>query len=121
MALQGAMLFVKDLERMTAFYNEVLGLTVVAETRLPDWVEFRSNGSRFSLHAIPPEIAANINIDAPPSPRERSVTKLTFQVADVNATLSKIEAMGLPLLRRPWGEVEATDPEGNVFALTTNH
>jgi len=25
--------------------------------------------------------------------------------------------MGLPLLHRPWGEVEAMDPEGNVFAL----
>jgi catechol 2,3-dioxygenase-like lactoylglutathione lyase family enzyme len=118
MALQGAMLFVKDLDRMTAFYTEVLGLTAVAETRLANWVEFQSNGSRFSLHAIPPEIAASISIETPPAPRERSATKLTFQVADVNATLSKIEAMGLPLVRRPWGAVEATDPEGNVFALT---
>ena len=117
MTLQGAMLFVNDLARMTAFYTEVLGLTVVAETRLENWVEFRSNGSTFSLHAIPAEIAAGITVEAPPAPRERSVTKLTFQVADVNATLSKIAAMGLPLLRRPWGEVEATDPEGNVFAL----
>jgi hypothetical protein len=25
--------------------------------------------------------------------------------------------MGLPLLHRPWGEVEVTDPEGNVLAL----
>jgi hypothetical protein len=25
--------------------------------------------------------------------------------------------MGLPTLRRPWGGVEAVDPEGNVFAL----
>jgi catechol-2,3-dioxygenase len=32
--LQGAMLFVKDLDRMTAFYSEVLGLTVVTATRL---------------------------------------------------------------------------------------
>src|SRR5687767_9866209 len=113
MTLRGAMLFVKDLEPMTAFYTEVLGLTVVPETRLADWVEFRSNGSRFSLHTIPSAIAAGITIAIPPAPRERSVTKLTFQVADVNDTLSKIEAMGLPLLRRPWGEVEATDPEGN--------
>ena len=28
-----------------------------------------------------------------------------------------IEALGLPLLRRPWGGTEAVDPEGNVFAL----
>jgi hypothetical protein len=43
--------------------------------------------------------------------------KLTFEVRDVAATLTTIEAMGLPLLRRPWGGTEAVDPEGNVFAL----
>jgi catechol 2,3-dioxygenase-like lactoylglutathione lyase family enzyme len=117
MALQGAMIFVKDLERMTAFYTEVLGMKVVAETRLPTWVEFESAGSRFSLHAIPSDIASDISLQTPPVPRERSVTKLTFEVADVEGTLARIEAMGLPLLRRPWGGVEAIDPEGNVFAL----
>jgi predicted enzyme related to lactoylglutathione lyase len=117
MTLQGAMLFVKDIGRMTAFYTEVLGLAVVPETRLANWVEFQSNGARFSLHAIPAEVATGIIIDSPPVPREKGGTKLTFAVADVAATLSRIEAKGLPLLRRPWGEVEATDPEGNVFAL----
>jgi hypothetical protein len=38
-------------------------------------------------------------------------------VADVEATLATIERLGLPLLKRPWGVVEAVDPEGNVFAL----
>ena len=117
MALSGAMLFVKDLDRMTAFYTDVLGLKAVAATRLNDWVEFESAGSRFALHAIPPGTAAGIIIDSPPVPRERSATKLTFAVADVDGTLARIEAMGLPVLRRPWGEIEATDPEGNVFAL----
>jgi predicted enzyme related to lactoylglutathione lyase len=117
MTLQGAMLFVKDLERMTAFYADVLGLAVVPETRLANWVEFTSNGARFSLHAIPAEIATGIVVDSPPVPREEGATKLTFRVADVATTLSRIESMGLPLLHRPWGEVEAMDPEGNVFAL----
>jgi predicted enzyme related to lactoylglutathione lyase len=118
MMLQGAMLFVKDLERMTAFYTEVLGLAVVPETRLANWVEFQSNGARFSLHAIPAKIATGIAMNSPPVPREKGRAKLTFAVADVATTLSRIESMGLPLLLRPWGEVEATDPEGNVFALT---
>lgn len=117
MTLQGAMLFVKDLDRMTTFYTEVLGLTAVPDTRLADWVEFRSDGSQFSLHAIPSDTAAAIHIGSPPSPREQSVTKLTFAVSDVAATLARIEALGLPLLRRPWGDVEATDPEGNIFSL----
>lgn len=117
MALHGAMLFVKDFERMTAFYADVLGMKAVAGTRLDNWVEFESQGARFSLHAIPAEIAAGMSIASPPVPREQSAAKLTFAVADVDGTLARIEAMGLPLLRRPWGEVEATDPEGNVFAL----
>ena len=116
MKLSGAMLFVKDLQRMTGFYRDVLGLRPVEETRLPDWVEFHGD-AQFSLHAIPAGIAAGIAIDSPPRPREQGGTKLTFVVADVEATLASVEGMGLPLLHRPWGAVEAVDPEGNVFAL----
>jgi len=116
MKLHGAMLFVKDLQRMTGFYSDVIGLRPIAETRLPDWVEFHGE-AQFSLHAIPAAIAAGISIDSPPQPREQGATKLTFVVADVETTLAAIERMGLPLLRRPWGGVEAVDPEGNVLAL----
>ena len=115
MRLAGAMLFVKDLPSMTVFYREVIGLRPIEETRQPDWVEF--DGAQFSLHAIPAAIAAGIPIDSPPRVREEGATKLTFVVADVEATLASIERMGLPLLRRPWGGIEAVDPEGNVFGL----
>ena len=116
MKFAGAMLFVKDLPRMTGFYSDVLGLRPITETRLPDWVEFHG-AEQFSLHAIPVAFAAGISIDSPPKPRDQDATKLTFVVADVEATLAAIEGMGLPLLKRPWGGVEAVDPEGNVFAL----
>ena len=112
------MLFVKDLGGMTAFYSDVLGLQPVEETRLENWVEFRGDGLRFSLHAIPSAIATEIRIDSPPLPREQSSAKLTFAVQNVDATFKKIEQMGLPLLRRPWGGTEAVDPEGNVFAVS---
>ena len=117
MRLDGAMLFVKDLNRMTAFYRDVLGLQPIEETRLEDWVEFIGDGVRFSLHAIPSAIATGIRFDSPPRPREQSSAKFTFAVRSVDATLAKIEGMGLPLLRRPWGDTEAVDPEGNVFAV----
>jgi predicted enzyme related to lactoylglutathione lyase len=117
MGLHSAMLFVKDLSRMTAFYSDVLGLTPNQETRLENWIEFSDSASRFSLHAIPDAIASGIQIESPPRPREQGGTKLTFAVQDVDATLQKIEAMGLPLLRRPWGSTDVCDPEGNVLAL----
>ena len=113
------MLFVKDLDRMTAFYRDVLGLQPVEATRLENWVEFHGDGVRFSLHAIPSAIATELRIDSPPRPREQSSAKLIFAVQNVDATLRRIEQMGLPLLRRPWGGTEAVDPEGNVFAVGT--
>lgn len=117
MRFDGAMLFVKDLGRMTAFYSDVLGLQPIEETRLDNWVEFKGDGARFSLHAIRADIAASIHIDSPPRPREQSGTKLTFAVQSIETVLQKIEQMGLPLLQRPWGGTEAVDPEGNVFAI----
>jgi catechol 2,3-dioxygenase-like lactoylglutathione lyase family enzyme len=118
MGLAAVMLFVRDLDRMAAFYRDVLGLQPVEETRLPDWIEFRGGGVRFSLHAIPAAIAAEIGIDSPPRPREHAAAKLTFAVEDVAVTLANIEQMGLPVLHRPWGATDAADPEGNVFAVS---
>jgi len=117
MPFVGVMLFAKDLPRLTAFYRDVVGLEPIEATRQPDWVEFHGDGARFSLHAIPPAIAAGISIESPPRAREQGAAKLAFRVRDVEAALASIQAMGLPLLRRPWGGVEAVDPEGNVFAL----
>jgi catechol 2,3-dioxygenase-like lactoylglutathione lyase family enzyme len=116
MGFDGAMLFVKDLPRMTAFYRDVLGLPPIEDTRLPNWVEFHGV-TRFSLHAIPAAIAEGIAIESPPRPREHGGIKLTFAVEDVEATLASIEGMGLPLLRRAWGAIDAVDPEGNVVGL----
>ena len=118
MPFDGAMLFVKDLDRMTAFYRDILQLQPVEDTRSDNWVEFKGDGARFSLHAIPPAIAASIHIDSPRRPREQGGVKLTFRVRDVHATLERITADGLPLLQRPWGSTDAIDPEGNVFALS---
>ena len=117
MALDGAMLFVKDLPQMTRFYSDVLGLRPLETTRLPDWVEFAGDGPRFSLHAIPAAIAETIQIESPPRAREQGGVKLTFSVPDVEAALATIAGRGLPVLRRPWGGTDACDPEGNVIGL----
>ena len=44
MQLDRAMLFVKDLDRMTAFYRDVLQLQPVEDTRLDNWVELKGEG-----------------------------------------------------------------------------
>jgi catechol 2,3-dioxygenase-like lactoylglutathione lyase family enzyme len=117
MRLDRAMIFVKDLERMTAFYRDVIGLQPIEATRHPDWVEFEAGGLGFSLHAIPREFAEHIRIASPPRPREQDACKLTFAVDDVDGELERLTGLGVAILRRPWGDWDAVDPEGNDFGV----
>ena len=119
MRLISAMIFVKDLPRMAAFYENTLGLKPIAETRLDNWVEFEAGPARFSLHAIPAAIAEQIKIPSPPEPRERNPVKLSFEVDDVAAERHRLESLGVMILERPWGAYDGVDPEGNVFGLSS--
>ncbi len=108
------MLYVKDLDRMRRFYGALLGQEPVAATASETWVEFESG---LSLHAIPPHIAEAIVIESPPAVREETPIKLIFPVADLEAVSAKLEALGAPVTRRPWGACDCVDPEGNVFQI----
>jgi len=105
------MLYVKDLHRMEAFYRDVLGL--IPKDRSEMWVAF----DRFGLHAIPEPIAAQIEIQSPPKVREKVPFKPVFAVADVAEEGVRLEALGVTILRRPWGGSDGVDPEGNVFGI----
>jgi len=115
MRLDQAMLFVKDLAGMTAFYRDVVGLRPVEATRLEDWVEFDTGGAGLSLHAIPVHIAKDIK--ASPEPREQQSCKLLVSTDDLDADLARLRRLGVTLLQRPWGGWEAVDPEGNILGL----
>lgn len=117
MRLQLAMLYVKDLERMAAFYGDVLGLTPVAGALTESWAEFEAGAVRLGLHAIPEEFATDIVISLPPVVREETPYKLLFGVADVEGEAARLEAAGVTVMRRPWGSCDAVDPEGNVFGF----
>jgi predicted enzyme related to lactoylglutathione lyase len=112
-----SMIFAKDLPRLEAFYAEAFGLKAVEATRLVNWVEFEEG--EFSLHAIPAEIAAEIEIAIPPEPRDQQTIKLFFEVEDEAIALARLSALGASILERPWGGREAIDPEGNVIGLYT--
>ena len=60
------MVYVKDLPRMRAFYGEMLGVKPSNDTWTDSWTEFDAGGVLFALHAIPPEIASQIEITSPP-------------------------------------------------------
>lgn len=117
MRLSRAMIYVKDLKRMTAFYGDSLGLKAVAGTRSDTWVEFESGGSGIALHAIPTHIADQIEISCPPVPRDETPVKLIFEVDDVVSECRRLASLGVTLIQRPWGTYDGVDPEGNIFGL----
>lgn len=113
MQLSGTMLFVADLEAMTAFYRDVIGFRPIEETRLEDWIEFDTGETRFALHAIPKHFGARPD----PTPCENQICKLILSVGDIDAERERLAAAGVTILDRPWGGWDAVDPEGNVLGI----
>lgn len=115
------MLYVKDLERMKRFYAAVLGARPTNQDWTDAWAVFDTGGVRLALHAIPADIAKEIEILSPAAPRENEPVKLIFEVQDVESERARLEALGIRTLRRSWqqpGEAcDAVDPEGNIFQI----
>ena len=116
--LARAILFVKDLERMTAFYGDALGLALVPERSSEGWAELEAGGATLALHAIPPHIAKSIRIGTPPAPRSEAPTKLAFAVSDLDAARARLVALGAKMAEpSSWGSCDGVDLEGNVFQI----
>jgi predicted enzyme related to lactoylglutathione lyase len=111
------MIYVKDLHRMAAFYGDILGLKLIDETRMDTWVEFEAGAAQFALHAIPPQIAHQIQTSSPPQPREKNPVKLIFEVENLVSERRRLEALGVTIVQRPWGTFDGIDPEGNIFQI----
>jgi predicted enzyme related to lactoylglutathione lyase len=124
MQLRGAMLYVKDLERMAQFYSDMLGVEPTNQNWTSVWATFDTGGVRFSLHAIPADIAENIEIACPPVQRENEPVKLIFEVKDVEGERERLESLGIRTVRRSWQQLgeacDAVDPEGNIFQLSSS-
>jgi catechol 2,3-dioxygenase-like lactoylglutathione lyase family enzyme len=116
--LRRAMIFAKDLERMTRFYRDALGLNVVQQTLTSDWVELDAGSMTLALHAIPDAIASTIEIDTPPRRRGNTPIKLVFEVADFEGARADLIAHGAIMDEpRSWSACDGMDPEGNVFQI----
>lgn len=124
MHIRGAILYVKDLKRMCNFYGELLGTKPRNRNWADVWATFDHGALRFALHAVPAELAANIEIASPPTPREGSPMKLIFEVEDVEAIRARLEALGIQTIRRAWQETgaafDAVDPEGNIVQICSS-
>ena len=120
MELRTAMIFVKDLDRMTAFYRDGLGLRVLSGTAGEGWIEFDAGSSSLALHAIPSPIAGRITITDPPQQRSNTPIKLIFETSDLNAARAHLASHGAVMHQpRNAGSCDGVDPEGNVFCVVT--
>ncbi len=100
---------------MEAFYGDTLWLKRMEETRRDGWLEFEDG--QIGLHAIPSYIANEIDISSPPEPRHATPIKLIFEVDDLDATVRRLESVGVAVIERPWGAYDVIDPEGNICGI----
>lgn len=119
LSLNRIILYVQDVQRLTDFYRDILGLSIV-ESIPEEWTVFQAGECQLALHCVgkPYRVADTA------SWRVHSNAKLVMTVrSELEPLRERLIAAGVPM-----GEIKAypgfsgplcdgTDPEGNVFQL----
>ena len=119
-ARAGLFVYAKDLERVSAFYQDIAGMIRLHETN--ELVVLESPDIQLLVHRIPAEIAATISIESPPKRREATALKFFFTVPSLAAARAVAARHGGEVFDEHWfgpGFVvcNACDPEGNIFQV----
>jgi predicted enzyme related to lactoylglutathione lyase len=116
----GALIYAKDLARLSAFYQQLLGMTVRHAD--DEYHVLDSPGTQLIVHAIPPVIAETFEITVPPVLREEAAIKLFFTVPSLASAGRRARALGGEVFEEEWEGPgfrvrNAHDPEGNILQL----
>lgn len=118
----GAVVYAKDIKRVSHFYSELAEWPVVEDE--PGHVVLQSSTFQLVVVAVPPAIAARITLASPPARREDTAIKLCFPVASLAGARSTAARLGGALLgpEREWEfhgsfVCDGHDPEGNVIQV----
>ena len=121
----GAVLYAKDISRVSAFYERVAELRI-SHTEA-DHVVLESRALQLVVVAIPQHIASSVRIESPPARREDTPIKLVLPVSSIGAARELAAQHGGQLNPedRQWEfhgspVCDGHDPEGNVFQLRQN-
>lgn len=119
-ARAGLFIYAKNIDHLARFYEAVAELRPVTQT--PEMIVLASPDIQLLLHAIPPAIAATIEIGTPPVRREDTALKFFLSVPSLAAARSTAAALGGEVGHENWRGpgftvCNAVDPEGNVFQL----
>jgi predicted enzyme related to lactoylglutathione lyase len=119
-ARAGLFVYAKDVARLARFYEAVAEMRRVADT--PEMIVLASPDIQLLVHAIPPAIAATIEISSPPARREDTALKFFLSVPSLAAARDTAATLGGDVGHENWRGpgftvCNAVDPEGNVFQL----
>lgn len=117
-----AVIYAKDVARVSAFYASVAGLAVTHTEA--DHASLESPALQLFIVAMNAGLAATVHIGQPPVVRENSALKFIFPVASLAAARELAAAAGGALKPAQaawafngWRHCDGHDPEGNVFQL----
>src|SRR5262245_51792335 len=114
--LKMAMIYAKDMDRMVTFYRDGMGLALL-ERLSEGWAELDAGGVSLGLHAIPPPIAARIEITSPPAARSETAIKIIFETDDLVLMRAHLKNHGAVMFEPRGNRCDGLDPEGNVFQI----
>ena len=119
MPQQGLVVYAKNKKRVSAFYQQTLGLEVHESESSHDLL--RGHSCEIVVHSIPRKHAAGIKVSKTPEPRDETPFKPTFVVLSLSEVRLAAEATGgyLKPEAAAWhfrGQVllDGWDPEGNI-------
>ncbi|WP_090132388.1 hypothetical protein [Limnohabitans sp. Rim11] len=117
--LQGLVIFAKNKEKVSAFYQQALSLKLEESDKTHDLLV--GQGHEVVIHAISKTYANSIEIASPPVPRDETPMKPTFVVEDLEVVRAAAIATGghLKPLKQAWRfrgfvVLDGWDPEGNI-------
>jgi len=118
-----AVLFAHDLNKVSNFYAQALGMGFTRGDE--HHVILNCRGFNLVVHQIPHHLADGIVFEHPPRRRAEGAIRLNFPVQNITETRRLARSMGGEVDSKPpsWAEPNANvflgyDPEGNVFKVS---
>jgi predicted enzyme related to lactoylglutathione lyase len=117
---QALCVFAKNVEQVSLFYQQALGLKVQVSDKTHDLL--LGQNYEVVVHAISKAYAQSIEIESPPKRRDDVALKPTFVVDDLEVVRAAAKANGgfLKPIKQSWRirgfiVLDGYDPEGNVI------
>jgi predicted enzyme related to lactoylglutathione lyase len=117
---QSLCVFAKNVEKVSLFYQQALGLKVQVSDKTHDLLV--GQNYEVVVHAVSKAYAQSIEIDSPPKRRDDVALKPAFVVDDLEMVRAAAKANGgfLKPIKQAWRirgfiVLDGWDPEGNVI------